>query len=254
MRDALALQQEGRLASAIAKYESVIARQPGNFDALHMLGVAWFQSNQLDRAEDFVSRALAIRPDVIAAQSNRKLIDDARRLAAMEAVLCREVLPQMSALCRGDPRDWLLGGRQTLDLVIAARAVGSDDLRIIQRIVGDPRFRTVTWRTDLTAAVPELDTATDIREVGAGQLPASVFTLVYGTDIPAAAWLRGPVAAHVAVVVNADAPCELLDRIRELSDQGRSQIGIIFSRPALRSACGLPGLLLEEWLVGGRRQ
>jgi hypothetical protein len=254
MRDALALQQEGMLASAIAKYESVIAQQPSNFDALHMLGVAWFQSNQLDRAEDYVDRALAIRPDVNAAQSNRKLIDDARRLEAMEAVLCRQVLPQMSALCRQDLREWPTGDQQTLDVVIAARAVDPNDLRIIERIVGDPRFRTVTWRTHLTAALPELKATTDIREVDSGQGPVSEFLLVYGVDIPAAAWIRGRAPAHVAVVVNGDVPCQLLDRIRELSDQGRSPIGIVFSRPELRSASGLSGLLLEEWLAAGPLQ
>src|SRR5215475_8672051 len=136
MRDALALQQAGRLADAIAKYESVLAEQPGNFDALHMLGVAWFQRHQLDRAEEYVDRALAIRPEVTVAQSNRALIVHARRLVTEEAELCRQVLPRMSALSIDRP----LRGQQKLDLVIAARELDADDLRVIMRLASDPRF------------------------------------------------------------------------------------------------------------------
>jgi hypothetical protein len=247
MHEALALQQEGRLADAIAKYETVVAHEPGNFDALHMLGVAWFQSNQLDRADDYVGRALAIRPGVVAAQSNRALIGDARRLAALEDDLCRQVLPKMSALSRASARDWPLGEREALDLVIAVRALEQDDLRVIRRIVDDPRFRTVAWRTNLTTAAPELKAISDIHQIGSGQGPHGDSVMVYGFDIPAAAWIGARVPAHVALVVNADLPCQLLDRVRELSDQGRSPIGIIFNHAGLRSASGLPGVLLDEW-------
>lgn len=249
MREALALQQESKLAQAIAKYEAVIAREPGNFDALHMLGVAWFQSNQLDRAADYVDRALAIRPEVVAARSNRALIDEARRLAEMEAELCRLVLPKMSALARASPLEWPVGERQPLDLVIAARAVDDDDLHAIRRIVGNTRFSTVGWRTNLTSAAPELQTISNLHHIASDLAPVSDFMLVYGFDIPAVAWIRDPLPAHIALVVNTDLPCQLVDRLRELSDQGRTPIGIIFGRSALRATTGLPGPLLEEWLA-----
>jgi tetratricopeptide (TPR) repeat protein len=112
MHKALMLQQEGRLADAILNYETVVSQEPANFDALHMLGVAWFLSNQLDRAEHYVRRALAIRPDIVAAQSNLALINDAHRLEAMETELCRQVLPRVSALCQARARlaAWRTGG------------------------------------------------------------------------------------------------------------------------------------------------
>jgi tetratricopeptide (TPR) repeat protein len=250
MRDALALQQEGRLAEAIANYQAVVAEQPDNFDALHMLGVAWFQSNQLDRAEHYVERALAIRPDIIAAQSNRALIDDARRLAAREAELCRQVLPKMSALSRSNPCDSQFDKQEAFDLVIAARALDGDDVRVIERIGADPRFRTVAWQRSLTAAASDLKKISEIVQIGSGRGPESEFTLVYGIDIPAAAWIRARLPAHVGLVVNVDLPCELLDRVRELSDQGRSPVDIVYTRPELRSLSGLPGMLLDEWLAG----
>jgi hypothetical protein len=254
MRDALLLQQEGRLADAIVKYETVLAQQPSNFDALHMLGVAWFQSNQLERARHYVDRALAIRPDVNVAQSNRKLIDDAFHLASMEDALCREVLPKLVALCRTRLDGWVPVGKQTLDLVIAARAVDAEDLRAILRILRDRRFDPITWKTRHTAAIPDLDAATTVRNVDSNDGPVSEFMLVYGFDIPAAAWMRTRLPAHVAVVVNADVPCQLLERIRELSDQGRSPINVIFNRIELKVASGLPGHLLEDWFAGTPHQ
>jgi SEC-C motif/Tetratricopeptide repeat len=249
MQKALLLQQEGRLADAIANYEAVITREPSNFDALHMLGVAWFQSNQLDRAEHYVRRALAIRSDIIAAQSNMALINDTRRLEAMETELCRRVLPRMSALCQARASDWRLARQTSLDLVVAARGVDVDDRPVIQRIVRDSRYRTVAWKTGLTRVDPELDAATKIHDAESEPGPVSDFMLVYGCDVPAEAWMRAPRPAHIALIINADVPCRMHDRIRELSAQGRSPIGLIFNRVELKSSLQLPGLLLDEWFA-----
>ena len=43
LQGALAAQQAGRVAEAIAIYDTVIASHPGLFDAWHMRGVAHFQ-------------------------------------------------------------------------------------------------------------------------------------------------------------------------------------------------------------------
>jgi hypothetical protein len=77
----------------------------------------------------------------------------------------------------------------------------------------------------------------------------SDFMMVYGCDVPAAAWMRARRPAHVALIVDADVPCRMHDRIRELSDQGRSPISVIFSHAELRSSLQLPGFLLEEWFA-----
>ena len=73
--------------------------------------------------------------------------------------------------------------------------------------------------------------------------------LVYGCDVPAAAWMRARRPAHIALIVTADVPCRIHDRLRELSDQGRSPISTIFDRAELRSSLQLPGILLEEWFA-----
>jgi hypothetical protein len=164
----------------------------------------------------------------------------------MESELCREVLRKMSALSVERP----LREAERIDLVVAARALDAEDLRAITRIAGDPRSRATTWRTSLTAAAPGLEAIPGLRAVGASSRPAGESVLVYGVDIPAAAWLADRMPARVALVVNADLPCQLLDRVRELSDQGRAPIAILFSRAELRSSLPIAGGLLEEWLAG----
>ncbi|HZT51679.1 MAG TPA: tetratricopeptide repeat protein [Stellaceae bacterium] len=70
LRKALALQQQGALAEAEALYKSVLARQPGNFDALHLMGVLELQRRRPDAAAALIGRALAVNPKSAAAHGN----------------------------------------------------------------------------------------------------------------------------------------------------------------------------------------
>src|SRR5437868_9461104 len=99
MQEALALQQSGDIASAMTRYEAVLAEDPANFDALHMLGVAYYQSHALGAAERTLRRATACKPDVAAAQQNLVLVVEAQRLERAEDGLCRNVLPRLAHLC-----------------------------------------------------------------------------------------------------------------------------------------------------------
>jgi|SRR5450631_88822 hypothetical protein len=250
MHEALTLQREGRIADAITKYEAVIADEPENYDALHMLGVAWFQSTHFDRAEEYVRRALAIRPAIVAAKTNLALINEGRRLAAMETELCRQVLPKMSPLCRASPFDGTLRDVAALDLVVALRALDNSDQTAMQRIVDGRCDHVVVWRIPFTTVEGGREDTMKIRDLHAGFEPTSDFILVYGLDLPTAYWMPARRPTHVALIVNCDRPCQVLDRIRELSDEGRSPIGLIFTDVNVMSSLKLPGLLLDEFLHG----
>ena len=52
--------QAGRLAEAEQSYCQVVARDPGNADALHLLGVVTHQKGFPDLAIDLIRRAIAI--------------------------------------------------------------------------------------------------------------------------------------------------------------------------------------------------
>ena len=60
LQRAFALHQQDRLADAASLYEQVLAAEPSNFDALHLLGLAAHQSGDHDRAVDLISTALGI--------------------------------------------------------------------------------------------------------------------------------------------------------------------------------------------------
>ena len=74
LRDALAAQQAGRLADAIAGYEQALAVAPAHFDALHMLGVAYYQRGEFEQALALIDRALTVQPGFPTAVFNRQLV------------------------------------------------------------------------------------------------------------------------------------------------------------------------------------
>ena len=54
--------QAGRLAEAEGLYRQVLAQQPHNADALHLLGLLAKRAGRLDMAADLIGRAIAIMP------------------------------------------------------------------------------------------------------------------------------------------------------------------------------------------------
>jgi protein O-GlcNAc transferase len=61
LQAALALQQQGNLKEARRKYESIIARDPRNFNALQLCGVVALQQEAYRDAVKLIRRALALR-------------------------------------------------------------------------------------------------------------------------------------------------------------------------------------------------
>lgn len=64
------MQRAGRLADAAAIYLGILALEPGNFDALHMLGVVRLRQGDAQAAEDCIRRALVAKPGDPAATAN----------------------------------------------------------------------------------------------------------------------------------------------------------------------------------------
>ncbi|MDP2816818.1 MAG: tetratricopeptide repeat protein [Polaromonas sp.] len=59
LAQALGLHQEGKLAEAAAGYSEVLASNPAQADALHLLGVIELQTNKPVQAMDWINRAIA---------------------------------------------------------------------------------------------------------------------------------------------------------------------------------------------------
>src|SRR5215813_2370685 len=59
---ARALHRMGRIAEAEAVYRSVLAHDPRQFDALHLLGLIRYQKGRAGESQELLSRAIALRP------------------------------------------------------------------------------------------------------------------------------------------------------------------------------------------------
>jgi len=72
--DAIALHQKGRLAEAALLYKKILAHDPINADALHLLGVIESQRKNSEAALELMGRAVAIDHNNAASWSNRGVV------------------------------------------------------------------------------------------------------------------------------------------------------------------------------------
>ncbi len=82
---ALALHQQGRVQEAAALYQAVLARQPNDPTALHLLGVVHLQTGNFAAAVELIGRAIAILPNESSFHSN--LAEAHRNLGQYDAAV-----------------------------------------------------------------------------------------------------------------------------------------------------------------------
>jgi len=62
LHQALDAQNSGKLAEAERLYLAVLAADPGNFNANHLIGIMRFQQGRTDEALEYFDRASALEP------------------------------------------------------------------------------------------------------------------------------------------------------------------------------------------------
>jgi tetratricopeptide (TPR) repeat protein len=67
---AIEMHRSGQLGPASQLYQKVLAREQGNAEALHLLGVLYHQQGHHDRAIEMINRAVALRPNSPAYHAN----------------------------------------------------------------------------------------------------------------------------------------------------------------------------------------
>jgi len=70
LKEALSLHQKGKLCEAATLYREILAQNPNNADALHLLGVIEFQRKNSSAAMELITRAIKIEPNNAAFFSN----------------------------------------------------------------------------------------------------------------------------------------------------------------------------------------
>jgi tetratricopeptide (TPR) repeat protein len=92
LRAAIQRHQAGDLGMAAQLYQDVVAREPRNAEALHMLGVLFHQQGAHARAVEFIGQAVSLRPTAYIylanlAEAHRALRDFERAAACCRAAL-----------------------------------------------------------------------------------------------------------------------------------------------------------------------
>ena len=243
---ALGAQRAGRYAEAIALYEAVLAREPRNFDAVHMLGVVHYQRGDFDRARELLTRALAISPSDRGACHNMSLVERMLEHRVIERAICAETLPRFAKRCIAPsaPDDCERWHGATLDLIVSKTDMreGWSELR---RLVKWLAATVTVWfyRQTPVGEAPSLP----FRAIdhGADLVPQQRMAVFYGTDISPAAWYPRALATDVALYCDAYDACTLVDRIPELAREGRTPLRLLFASLALAQLTGLPGRVVD---------
>ncbi len=247
MGAALAAQQAGRYAEAIALYEAVIAQHPRTFDAVHMLGVVHFQRGDFERAQELVTAALAIMPADAGARHNLQLIESALERRAIERAICAEMLPRLARRCIApatpdDRERW----RGTTPDLIASKTDMRGAWVELERLARSLGTAPTVWVYPGTSPPATLSSPFRTIDPAAGALPQHRAAIFYGADISPAPWYARSLAADVALYCDAEDPCALVDRIAELAREGRTPLHLLFASPALARRIGLPGRIIDS--------
>jgi Flp pilus assembly protein TadD len=104
---ALDLHKSGDLAQAAHLYQSILAHEPEQPDALHLLGVVALQQGNLRKAVELIGRAVAVNPSVPAFHGN---LAEAYR-AQGQLSPCRGLRSPGAAVATGQRRGGQLAGR-----------------------------------------------------------------------------------------------------------------------------------------------
>jgi tetratricopeptide (TPR) repeat protein len=243
---ALAAQQAGRLADAVALYEAVIASHPGTFDARHMLGVVHYQRGEFARAREFVSSALLLLPSDAAARHNLQLIESALERRMVERDICRDTLPRLARRCvapvaRDDGRRWRSA---PLDVIVStgdARESWGELERLLRWL--DVASPTVWLYPGMPQPSPA-SWALRVIDAAAGVTPQHPLAVFFGADRSPAEWYERAAAAEVALFCDDDSPCVLLDRIPELAREGQAPLRLLFATSGSAQRVGLPGVVV----------
>jgi hypothetical protein len=248
LTSALEAQKAGRLSEALEHYQSVVASQPGNFDARHMLGVVYYQRGDLELAREHVSAAVRLRPLEAAAHKNLLLIDLALERRQVEQDICREVVRRLVPRCvaresaEGNFR-WPDGD---FDIVVLKADIGASwaDVERLVRWFGS--LVVTVWtesgplqqgQTTFTARAIELES---------GAVPRSGNVVFFGADRSPGNWFASTTAKRIGLYCSDEAHCMLLDRIPELSGEGRAPLRLFFASAAQARRIGLPGVVVDE--------
>ena len=233
MRAALAAQKSGHCGAAAEGYRRVLAVDPSNFDATHMLALVEFEDGNPESAISLLRHAIELRPDIGVARHNLRTLESMPRV---ELEICRDVLPRLIA--RIEPVEDIkrfASSATRVDLVIA------DDVDATLQSAFE-RLRQAFDRTHLRLwAQPGVSfEIADVRRIDATNRPEGGIVILFGAARSPAEWLSEARPERVLLVVVRDEPCAVIDRIDEISALGDPRPALLCATRTLAERLLLP--------------
>lgn len=232
MRNALRDQKDGRLVQAAQGYRRVLAADPTNFDALHMLGLVEYESGRYDIALGLVRQAIELQPGLGTPRRNLQLLESMPRV---EAEICREVLPRLARRVDLAVDATSLATAARVNVVIG-ETLEEEERRALALIVAACGTAPVSLWDELAGGAQ----AEGARALSAVEHPRGGALVLLGAARSLAAWLSQARAERVLVVATRATPCEIIDRIDELSAAGYDRPGLLCATRALADRLRLP--------------
>jgi len=233
MQAALRAQQGGRGPDVAAGYRRVLAAEPSNFDAAHMLALVEYECGRYESAIALLRQAIQLRPEIAIARHNLRLLESMPRI---EGAICREILPRLV------PRVELVSdvarfasSATRIHLVLVDDADG-EGLQALQRLrFAFGQLQPQVWRQPGTFSA-EIDVR--MIEIGASVQPEGGVIALLGASRSQATWLGTARPERVLLVLVRDEPCAIIDRIDEVSLLGDPRPGITCATLALAERLG----------------
>lgn len=245
---ALAAQQRGSLNEARRLYSEALAHAPDHFDAVHMQGVVYYQLGLFEDARRYLELAAKLRPGTAAVMRNRELVETAMRYAAAEREICREVLPRLAPLCAA-PDEFRTWFQSTTPIHFVT---SSPDRSDVLEALFDLRALCALTSVRCWSEPAEIPGDGDWAglDIAADVLPRGGVLVICASARTFMHWIGAVGPEHVALVLLDGEPGNVIDRLREITLQGRRRAAILYAKSELRRSIGLPGLVLREAPIG----
>jgi len=234
MRAALRAQESGAGDEATRLYRQVLAVDPSNFDATHMLGLVEYEHGDYESALALIKHAIELRPDLGMPRHNLRLLES---MPLVETEICREVLPRLA------PRvdfgfDLAELAAATSVHVVIGETIGAEERAALGPIVA--ACGTAPVKIWGEAADKTVAGGASLSTLAADDHPRGGLLVLLGTARSPAAWLSAMRAERVLLIVTRDEPCTVIDRIDELAVAGHDQPGLLCATRALAERLRLP--------------
>lgn len=240
MRAALAAQKSGRSREAAEGYRKVLAVDPSNFDATHMLALVEYEDGKQENALSLLRHAIELRPEIGTARHNLRTLESMPRV---EQEICRDVLPRLVA--RIEPVEDI---KRFASCATRVHLVIADDVDATLQSAFE-RLRHAFDRTRLGLwAQPGVSFDTpDVHTIDANAHPEGGIIVLFGAARSSAAWLSEARPERVLLVVVRDDACSVIDRIDEISALGDPRPALLCATSALAERLHLPrGAVVPE--------